>query len=103
MKAHLRTPADIGTAIRACRESRGLNQAELARLAGVGRQWLIQMEKGKPTVQIEPILKTFEALNLKLMALNEVEREQENSLSANSITADINSVIEILVENGQRK
>ncbi|MGA1343972.1 MAG: helix-turn-helix domain-containing protein [Hyphomonas sp.] len=103
MKAHLRTPADIGTAIRACREARGLNQAELARLAGVGRQWLIQMEKGKPTVLIEPILKTFEALNLKLMALNEVEREQENSLSANSITADINSVIEILVENGQRK
>lgn len=103
MKAQLRTSADIGTAIRACREAMGLNQAELARLAGVGRQWLIQMEKGKPTAQIEPMLKTFEALNLKLMALNEVEREQENGLSANPITAEINSIIETLADNGRRK
>lgn len=103
MKAQLRTSADIGTAIRACREAMGLNQAELAKLAGVGRQWLIQMEKGKPTAQIEPILKTFEALNLKLLALNEVARDQDNSLSADPRTVEINSIIETLANNGRRR
>jgi len=102
MKALLRTSADIGTVIRARREAMGLNQAELARLASVGRQWLIQMEKGKPTAQIDPILKTFEALNLKLMVLNEVEREHENGQSANPITAEINSIIETLADTGRR-
>jgi len=102
MKAQLRTSADIGTVIKARREAMGLNQAELARLAGVGRQWLIQMEKGKPTAQIDPIFRTFEALNLKLMALNEAEREQETGQSANPITAEINSIIATLADKGRR-
>ncbi len=102
MKAQLRTSVDIGTVIRARREAMGLSQAELARLASVGRQWLIQMEKGKPTAQIDPALKTFEALNLKLMVLHEAEREQEDGPSANPITAEINSIIETLADNGRR-
>jgi DNA-binding XRE family transcriptional regulator len=48
----LASPAELGRAIGFARRSRGLSQADVAARARVSRQFLIQLEDGKPTAQI---------------------------------------------------
>ncbi len=43
----IRTPLDLGLAIRDRRRKLKLSQTELARKAGVGRQWVVAIEHGK--------------------------------------------------------
>ena len=43
----VRTPLDLGLAIRDRRRRLKLSQAELARNVGVGRQWVVAIEHGK--------------------------------------------------------
>jgi y4mF family transcriptional regulator len=62
----LRTPADFGAAIRDRRLRARLTQAALARKIGVGRQWIVEVEKGKPGAPLSLILRTLDALNIAL-------------------------------------
>ena len=64
----IRTPQDIGAIVRESRQHAGLDQAELARRAGVSRQWLVEMERGKPRAEIGLILRVFNALGLPLQS-----------------------------------
>ena len=60
----LRTPIDIGSAIRDRRRRLGLGQDELAARVGVSRKWIIDVEKGKPRAEIGLLLRTLDALGL---------------------------------------
>ena len=62
----LKTSQDIGLAIRQARRQRSWSQAALAAQAGVGRQWLVEVEHGKPGAELGLILKTLNALGLAL-------------------------------------
>ena len=62
----LRTPLDIGSAIRDRRRRLGLGQDELAARVGVSRKWIIDIEKGKSRAAIGLLLRTLEALGLRL-------------------------------------
>jgi HTH-type transcriptional regulator/antitoxin HipB len=62
----LRTPIDIGAAIRDRRRRLGLGQDELAARVGVSRKWIIDVEKGKPRVAMGLLLRTLDALGLRL-------------------------------------
>ncbi len=64
---HIRTPLDLGLTIRDRRRKLKLSQAELAREVGVGRQWVVAMEHGKPRAELGLVLRTLSALNLPLM------------------------------------
>ncbi len=44
----------------------GLSQAELARRAGVSRDWVNSFEAGKPTVELMLVLRILEVLGLRL-------------------------------------
>lgn len=48
------------------RKQAGLSRLELARLAGVGKTALYELEKGKPTVRLDILLKVLSTLNIKL-------------------------------------
>lgn len=61
-----RTTRDIGLLIRARRKELGLDQRELASRVGVSRQWLIDLEKGKPGVEVGLVLRVLQALELVL-------------------------------------
>ena len=63
----LRTPADFGAIIREHRRRAGLNQATLAAKAGVGRQWIVKAEKGKPGAPLGLILRTLRVLGISLV------------------------------------
>jgi len=56
---------DLGHAVRAARLDQGLTQAELARDAGVGRQWLVEFEAGdKVTAPLDMVLRLLRELGL---------------------------------------
>lgn len=62
----LRTPRDLGAAIKDGRRRLGLDQASLAERVGVSRQWIIAIERGKQRADVALVLRTFEALGLRL-------------------------------------
>ncbi len=62
----VRTVTDIGLVIREQRRKLGLDQAELARLVKVSRQWIVEVEKGKQRAEIGLVLRTLESLGLSL-------------------------------------
>ena len=62
----IRTPLDLGLAIRDRRRKLKLSQTELARKVGVGRQWVVAIEHGKPRAELGLVLRTLAALDLPL-------------------------------------
>ncbi|WP_238692078.1 helix-turn-helix transcriptional regulator [Xanthomonas arboricola] len=63
----VRTPSDIGNIVRARRKRLGWDQARLANEIGVSRQWVVDIEKGKPRAELQLILRALQALGLELM------------------------------------
>lgn len=62
-----RSPAALGRAIRAARQSQGLTQAELAERARTNRFSIAQAESGDTTKAIEKLFETLAALELELV------------------------------------
>lgn len=60
----VRTVRDLAVAIRGRRTDLGLNQAELARRAGVSRKWVYEFEAGKPTAELALVIRVLEELGL---------------------------------------
>ena len=53
---------DIGSFVREKRRARNLSQTQLAELAGVGLNFVYQLEKNKPTVQLDCARQVLKAL-----------------------------------------
>jgi len=62
----IRTPLDLGLIIRDRRRRLELSQTDLARLVGVGRQWVVAIEHGKSGAELGLVLRTLSALGLAL-------------------------------------
>ncbi len=58
--------ATIGNTIRTERKALGLRQDELAAASGVGLRFLVELERGKPTVQMGKVLDVLAALGCEL-------------------------------------
>lgn len=57
---------EIAKIIRYCRKQSGLSQEGLAKLAGVGKTVIFDIEKGKETVQLNTLLKVLDVLNIQM-------------------------------------
>jgi len=62
----LRTAKDIGLVIRDRRRALSLDQQNLANQVGVSRQWIVEIEKGKPRAEIGLLLRTLGVLGLRM-------------------------------------
>jgi transcriptional regulator with XRE-family HTH domain len=62
----VRKPRDIGDAIRAVREARGISQEELAQTNAYDRFYLYRLEAGRSTVYITRLLRTLKSLGITL-------------------------------------
>jgi y4mF family transcriptional regulator len=60
------TPEELGAALKAARLARGLRLEDLALAAGVGRRFLGELERGKPTVHLAETLRVAQALGVSL-------------------------------------
>ena len=57
---------DIAAIAKSRRRHLGLSQAELAGKTGVGREWVIEFEKGKPTVEFGYVVRVLRVLGLSI-------------------------------------
>lgn len=57
---------DLAASVRQARKKLGWTQAELAEQSGVSRDWIIGLEKAKPSQEIALVLRTLKALDLTL-------------------------------------
>jgi len=89
----LRTPIDLGCAIRDRRRRLELGQANLAKQVGVSRKWIVDIEKGKPGAAIGLILRTLDALGLRV-ALDTGQASPSDARAAVVPTVDIDKVLE---------
>ena len=62
----IRTPQQLGNALRAARKQLGLTQPQLALAAGVGVRFIVELEAGKPTLRLENVLRVIDALGGEL-------------------------------------
>lgn len=62
----IRAASDLGATIRDHRRRRGLDQHELAKKIGVSRQWIVEVEKGKPRAEVGLVLRALDALGVVL-------------------------------------
>lgn len=58
---------EIGTAVQAIRKEQGLTQLDVAGLAGLGNRFVVELEKGKETVQMQKALDVLALLGLELV------------------------------------
>ena len=62
----IRNVEDLGALIRDRRRRLRLDQRTLAERVGVSRQWIVEAEHGKPRAAVGLVLRTLEALGLRL-------------------------------------
>ena len=79
MKHTIRSPGDLGLVIRAVRKSTNVRQDDLAGAAQVSRQFTVDVEKGKPTVQLGRVLLLLKELGIGLNV--EIPDEASRTLS----------------------
>lgn len=58
--------ASLGRVVRDERKELGLRQDELAAASGVGLRFVVELERGKPTVQFDKVLAVLGALGCDL-------------------------------------
>jgi y4mF family transcriptional regulator len=68
-----KTVRDIAAIVKGHRKTLGWTQAELASKVGVGREWVIHFEQGKPTAEWGTVLRAFRVLGLALDLRPEAE------------------------------
>lgn len=62
----LKTVKDIGNLVKETRKKQNFTQIEFAQLSNVGTRFLSDLENGKPTCEIEKVLKVLSNLGIKL-------------------------------------
>lgn len=68
MEESAKTPAEVGAIVRARRKALGVTQAELAGLADVGARFIVELERGKATLELGKVLRVLERLGVQLLA-----------------------------------
>jgi HTH-type transcriptional regulator/antitoxin HipB len=68
MEAPTDNPQALGEIVRARRRAHGLTQVQLAGVARTTIRLVSEIERGKPSVQLDTLTRVLEALGLELVA-----------------------------------
>lgn len=63
----VRRVEDLGAIIQNARKEQGMTQIDVAGLAGFGNRFIVDLEKGKETVQMQKALDVLALLGLELV------------------------------------
>ena len=83
--------SDFGTLIRQARKEQGLTQTDLAEWCGVGINFVSDVERGKPTVEMGRALRLAQMLGIDVVAQRRGERQWIPSGCTESSTQRPNS------------
>ena len=85
----VRTPADLGAVIRDRRKQLKLYQATLAKRIGVSRPWVIEIEHGHARAELGLVLRTLDALNIRLdIAADDVSVKPAKTRRSSAVDID---------------
>ncbi|KRC73099.1 hypothetical protein D3C87_575160 [compost metagenome] len=65
----IHSSTDLGEVVRAARRSQGLLQTDLAGLSGTGNRFVVDLERGKPTLQLQKVLDMLDLLGLEVQVV----------------------------------
>jgi y4mF family transcriptional regulator len=88
-----KTIRDVAALARKRRRELGLAQAQLAAAVGVGREWIIDFEKGKSTVEWGLVFRTLKELGL------EIDLGESRQVLPPPAESDLTAIL----ERGQRR
>lgn len=63
---YVNTPAQLGAFLRHLRQQRGLTQEELAEELGISRQYVVDLERGRPTLYSRRLFAVLRLLDARL-------------------------------------
>jgi len=92
--------AEFGRLIRNRRKEVGWDQARLAQAIGASRQWVIDIEKGKPRAELELALRAMRSLGLDLVVSSQsdgthrISNDRRQSLHFPTVRIDIDAIVE---------
>ena len=69
MNSMIRNAEDLGRVAREARKAQKLSQDDLAGMAGTGRRFIVDMEKGKETAQLGKVLRVLGTLGVSIAAI----------------------------------
>ena len=69
MDIKIKNAEDLGRVVREARKAQKLSQDDLAGMSGTGRRFIVDMEKGKETVQFGKVLRVLATLGVSVAAI----------------------------------
>jgi HTH-type transcriptional regulator/antitoxin HipB len=81
----IRNAKEIGALVRENRLKLKLSQAQLAERVGVSRLWIVNLEKGKSTAQLDLVLRTLDILGLSLDISAKSPASQSDSIDLDKL------------------
>lgn len=66
------TVRELGQFIQKSRKDQGLTQVDISGLAHTGNRFVVDLENGKPTIQMQKVLDVLGLLGLELVVRNKV-------------------------------
>jgi y4mF family transcriptional regulator len=70
----IRSSVELGAVIREQRKRLALRQLDLAGLGNTGNRFIVDLENGKPTVQLQKVLDLMDLLGLELSVRTKAAR-----------------------------
>lgn len=67
LPATIRTAGDLGEVVQSVRKRQGLTQQDVSGIAGLGSRFMVDLEKGKPTIQLQKSLDVLAQLGLEVV------------------------------------
>ncbi|OAZ91377.1 helix-turn-helix transcriptional regulator [Halomonas sp. G11] len=65
--ARIRTSEELGKLVKQVRQDQSLLQSDIAGLAGTGNRFIVDLERGKPTIQLQKVLDTLDLMGLEVI------------------------------------
>lgn len=62
----IKTPADLGRLVLKYRTAQNMTQADILGLANTGNRFIVDLENGKPTLQLQKVLDVLDILGLEV-------------------------------------
>lgn len=67
ISVHVRTSQELGEFIKQYRISQKMLQADIVGLANTGNRFVVDLEKGKPTLQLQKVLDVLDLIGLEVI------------------------------------
>ncbi|MBI1891401.1 MAG: helix-turn-helix transcriptional regulator [Burkholderiales bacterium] len=65
--AQIRTSQELGQFVKQYRTSQKILQADIVGLANTGNRFIVDLEKGKPTLQLQKVLDVLDLIGLEVI------------------------------------